>query len=101
MKKEKKNIIVTGDFNAEPNYQSIVNIQKYEMKSAFQFNTGDYICLCLEIILKKIYWLYFYKGNLAFGEQQKAIFDIHEKCGLPNYEFPSDHLFLKAKFKFI
>ena len=55
MKKEKKNIIVTGDFNAEPNYQSIVNIQKYEMKSAFQFNTGDYICLCLEIILKKIY----------------------------------------------
>ena len=30
MKKDKKNIIVTGDFNVEPNYQSIVNFQKQE-----------------------------------------------------------------------
>ena len=43
----------------------------------------------------------FYKGNLAFGDEQKVIVDIDEKCGLPNYEFPSVHLFLKVKFKFI
>ena len=98
----KKNIIVTGDFNVEPNYQSIVNFQKYGMKSAFQFNTGDYTMFMFRDNIKKRYIDYiFYKGNLVFGDQQKAIVDIDEKCGLPNYEFPSDHLFLKAKFKFI
>ena len=64
----KKNIIVTGDFNAEPNYQSIVNFQKYGMKSAFQFNTGDYTMFMFRDNIKKRYIDYiFYKGNLAFG----------------------------------
>ncbi len=69
------------------------------MKSAFQFNIGDYIIFMFRDNIKKRY--IFYKGNLAFGDEQKAIVDIDEKCGLPNYEFPSDHLFLKPKFKFI
>ena len=72
------------------------------MKSAFQFNTGDYTMFMFRDNIKKRYIDYiFYKGNLVFGDQQKAIVDIDEKCGLPNYEFPSVHLFLKVKFKFI
>ena len=55
MKKEKKNIIVTGDFNAEPNYQSIVNFHKYGIKNVFQFNTGDYTMFMFRENIKKRY----------------------------------------------
>ena len=38
------------------------------MKSAFQFNTGDYTMFMFRDNIKKRYIDYiFYKGNLAFG----------------------------------
>ena len=98
----RKNFIITGDFNAEPTYQSIINLEKYGIQSVFDLkNPNDYTMFMYRDDKKKRLIDYiFYRGDIIFGNQQKAIVDIDETCGLPNYEFPSDHLFLKAKFKF-
>ena len=39
------------------------------------------------------------KGNFMFGEEKKSDIKIDENIGLPNEEFPSNHLYLKAMFK--
>ena len=98
----RKNFIITGDFNAEPTYQSINNLENYGIESVFDLkNPNDYTMFMYRDEKQKRYIDYiFYKGDILFGKQEKAIVDIDETCGLPNYEFPSDHLFLKAKFKF-
>ena len=95
-----ENIILVGDFNAPPTSESIINLEKFGMRSVFDYNKLEYTYFQVrDEIDKKIIDYIFYKGNFMFGEEKKSDIKIDENIGLPNEEFPSNHLYLKAMFK--
>ena len=95
-----QNIILVGDFNAEPQNESIVNLEKFGMKSVFDYNKLEYTSILVrDKIEKKIFDYIFYYGNFIFADEKKSDIKINESIGLPNEEFPSNHLYLKAMFK--
>ena len=95
-----QNIILVGDFNAEPQNESIINLEKFGMKSVFDYNKLEYTSFQVrDGIDKKILDYIFYYGNLIFAEEKKSDIKIDENIGLPNEQFPSNHLYLKAMFK--
>ena len=70
------------------------------MKSVFNYQQLDFTTFKIRSeVEKRIIDYIFYKGNIIFGEEGKSDIKIDEKKGLPNLEFPSDHLYLKAKFQ--
>lgn len=102
---------IPGDFNAEPNYESISNLmsnQKIKIKSVFDFSKIEMTTIKMrDKLYKRIIDYIFYCGkNNESTEKEIEILSkeiantpINEKIGLPNENFPSDHLFLKAKIK--
>ena len=70
------------------------------MKSVFNYQQLDFTTFKIRSeVEKRIIDYIFYKGNIIFEEEGKSDIKIDEKKGLPNLEFPSDHLYLKAKFQ--
>ena len=70
------------------------------MKSVFDYKTLEFTTFKIrEEVEKRIIDYIFFKGNILFGEECKSDIKIDENLGLPNLEFPSDHLYLKANFQ--
>ena len=69
-----QNIILVGDFNAEPQNESIVNLEKFGMKSVFDYNKLEYTSILVrDKIEKKIFDYIFYYGNFIFADEKKVI----------------------------
>lgn len=67
-----ENIILVGDFNAPPTSESIINLEKFGMRSVFDYNKLEYTYFQVrDEIDKKIIDYIFYKGNFMFGEEKK------------------------------
>ena len=66
----KENIIIIGDLNAEPNYDSIKKLEQFGMRSVFNLQKLDYTTYKIRNeVEKRIIDYIFYKGNLFFAEE--------------------------------
>jgi len=102
-------IFILGDFNAEPTYQSILNLMandKIKPKSLFDLKTLDFTTIKLRDVLYRriIDYIFFVGKNPNEIEKELKIIscdkgrpELDEKIGLPNNVFPSDHVYLQAK----
>ena len=102
-------IFILGDFNAEPSYTCMNNLfenKTLKAKSLFDLKKLDYSTIKLRDKLYKriIDYIIFISKNednteneLIIKKPERGKPKIDENIGLPNDEFPSDHLFLKAE----
>ena len=104
-------IFILGDFNAEPNYscmKKFIENKNISPKSLYDLNELKYTSFIINGVLYKriLDYIFFISKNKENEDKELKILNcekaqpvIDEKFGLPNEEYPSDHLYLKAKVK--
>ena len=104
-------IFILGDFNAEPNYESIKKLlenKNINVKSLFDLDKLDFTTIKKRDSLYRriIDFIFFIPKNKDNKDKEINIINVErgnpiidEKIGLPNDIFPSDHLFLKTKIE--
>jgi mRNA deadenylase 3'-5' endonuclease subunit Ccr4 len=104
-------IILTGDFNAEPTYSTIKELEKFEFHngdkfySVYDYKNNEIEMTTFKIRNKELYRIIdyiFYTGPISviskeLPPRKENFTEIHE-IGLPSKDFPSDHWFLLFKF---
>lgn len=99
---------ICGDLNAEPTYDCIKMFKDFNnsvIKSTFDLEKLDFTTFKIrDKLLKRVidyiwYCDYESKAKIEVKKTFKATPKIDENIGLPNEEFPSDHLFLCGEYK--
>ena len=101
-------IIICGDLNTNPNSNCVKNILDNKFISVFDIskeseNDGNYTMVIdtVDEGLKKLKFDYiFINNNIEILNKTLPINYLDFEKGLPNENFPSDHIYLFAEFKF-
>ena len=99
-----KGLIICGDFNAEPTNESINYLKNFKFiqtKLSNAFEDADFTTFKIreEEYIRVIDYIFYYNLGLIKTNKLMTKTEIGPN-GLPNESFPSDHLYLKANFKF-
>lgn len=97
--------ILCGDFNANPENECVNIIMNNCFKSVFDYDKNDQnytiVIDTLDEGLKKLKYDYiFTTDNIKVCDKYLPVQYLDFENGMPNQNFPSDHLFLKFDFKF-
>ena len=99
-------IIFCGDLNTNPGSECIKKIINNKFTSAFEINDkddGNYT-MAIDTVdegFKKLKFDYiFINNNIEIINKNLPIEYLDFKKGIPNENFPSDHIFLNVEFKF-
>lgn len=105
----KTNIILTGDFNTEPNEKTISTLlnSKIGFQNSFEFEDKEkdnFITFTTmkrrDSMYKRIIDYIWYAGSNIHRLSSKIANPKYDaEVGLPNEFFPSDHLFIKSQFE--
>ena len=101
-------IIICGDLNTNPNSNCVKNILDNKFISVFDIskeseNDGNYTMVIdtVDEGLKKLKYDYiFINNNIEILNKTLPINYLDFEKGLPNENFPSDHIYLFTEFKF-
>ena len=102
-------IIICGDFNTNPNSECIQHMLKNNFESVFDIskgseNDGNYTMVIdtIDEGMKKLKYDYvFVNNNIEVSNKYLPIKYFDFKLGIPNQNFPSDHIFLFTEIKFV
>ena len=97
-------LILCGDFNSEPTHESINYLKNFkfiETKLSNAFEDANFTTFKIrdKDYIRVIDYIFYYNLGLINTNKLMTKAEIGSK-GLPNESFPSDHLYLKANFKF-
>jgi hypothetical protein len=101
-------IIICGDLNTNPDSECVKNILDNKFLSVFDIskdseNDGNYTMVIdtVDERLKKLKYDYiFVNNNIEIINKVLPVNYLDFEKGLPNENFPSDHLYLFTEFKF-
>lgn len=99
------NFLICGDFNTGPESECIQMLKRFGYNSAFNYKENDDYTIVIDTVdegLKKLKFDYIF-GNkgIIFKNQRMAKQFLNFQKGIPNENFPSDHIYLQSDFSFI
>lgn len=111
IKEKGYDVIITGDFNTEPQDSTVNEINKsnLDFKNCFEYNDkskDNYIEFTTFKIRDKVYkriidYMFYSGKGIKCTSAKTATAEVKEDVGYPNENMPSDHLYLVCKFQLL
>ena len=96
---------ICGDFNTNPDSQCVKILIDKGFKSVFDLDKNDNYTMVIDTMnegIKKLKFDYiFITNNINILNSYLPLNYLDFKKGIPNEDFPSDHIFLQTDFNFI